>query len=233
MKGLAIAVDTREIDRGLRELKRQIPYATARALTMLAKDAQALVREKLSEDFTIRTTRVGKGIVTEMATKRRLVAMVGSLDKYMAQQALGATLTGKEAGAVPRVGKGLGRPTKRSKTLPSKWIGARLEKAEAKSEGSPIKRRKGKHSRRRLPFFVTFPGGRRGLVKRKGKDRLPLETIYTMPGRIRIPVRWPIGGRVRRAVAEKHALRVAMAMEQAVRTAHSKSGGWKQSIRTW
>jgi hypothetical protein len=100
MKGLSIAVDTREIDRGLRELKRQIPYATARALTMLAKDAQAEIRERLGEDFTIRATRVSKGIVAQGATKRHLVSMVGSVDKYMAQQALGATLRGKEAGAV-------------------------------------------------------------------------------------------------------------------------------------
>jgi hypothetical protein len=68
---------------------RQIPFALARALTLTAKDAQDDVRAGLAAKFTLRNTWVSRGIRITPATKANPVAIVGSLEPFMAKQETG------------------------------------------------------------------------------------------------------------------------------------------------
>ncbi len=222
---IRIVIDTREVEKGLGEFKRQIPYATAVALTRLAQEAQGYVKSRLNEDFTIRSPWVAGRVKYKPANKRRLDkgSQVGSSEERLRDQALGAVLTGKDVGKVARTGKGLARPRKASKTPPSRHAKALYEKGLKASGAKPIKRKKGRHSRRRLPFYIPVQGGRHALVRRKGNTRLPVETIYAVPRSIKIPARWPLGTHVRRSVAANYYKQFALAMAHAVETARTKT----------
>ena len=88
---ISVQLDTREFTRWLSvQMQRQVPYATARALTALAKYAQEDVRAGIRESMTIRRPWVLKGIAVQAAQKRDglagMKAEVGSRDWYMSDQ---------------------------------------------------------------------------------------------------------------------------------------------------
>jgi hypothetical protein len=73
-------------------VRKQIPFATAVALTRLAQMSQAKLKSNLPKHFTIRNQRVPQGIRIARAEKRdwpRCVAFVGSVDNFMRNQATG------------------------------------------------------------------------------------------------------------------------------------------------
>lgn len=79
-------------------IARQIPYATARALTMLAKGAQTEIRSTLGAPgrFRLRSTWTARGIRIVPADKRdypAVQAIVGSVDEYLVLQETGGTKT--------------------------------------------------------------------------------------------------------------------------------------------
>lgn len=69
--------------------RKQIPFATALALTRTAQDAREAVREVMPKRFTIRKPYVVRGVAIQKATKKRLRAIVFHRDKYMADQEYG------------------------------------------------------------------------------------------------------------------------------------------------
>lgn len=72
--------------------KDQMPFAVARTLTDVAKDAQEEVRRVLSRRFEIRSKHPLRGIQVEPAKKRdwpRTRARVGTRDQYIAQHERG------------------------------------------------------------------------------------------------------------------------------------------------
>nr|CRH06154.1 conserved protein of unknown function [Candidatus Magnetococcus massalia] len=124
---LRIETDTRQVERAASNFTKQARYATALALTRTAQDAQAEVRRRLPERFTIRTGWVAKGIRVKAAKKNELEASVRVLDPFMALQEIGGTKRSKagNALAVP-VGA---RPNPKSVTRPGKFPGALLKKS--------------------------------------------------------------------------------------------------------
>lgn len=85
------------------EYLRQLPFATALALTRTAQDVQAEIRRQLPQRFTLRNSWVEKGIRIERATKSKLEARVYSRDDFMRLQETGGTKT-------PRAGRSLAIP---------------------------------------------------------------------------------------------------------------------------
>jgi hypothetical protein len=72
--------------------RKQIPFATAVALTRVAQYGQAKLKGNLKKHFTIRNERVPHGIRIKRAEKRdwpHCVAFVGSVDNFMRNQATG------------------------------------------------------------------------------------------------------------------------------------------------
>lgn len=80
---------------GLSGSFKQVPFATALALTRTAQDVQAEVRRQLPRRFTIRNNWVSQGIRITKATKQDLTATVYSKDKFMKLQETGGVKTSK------------------------------------------------------------------------------------------------------------------------------------------
>lgn len=70
--------------------RKQIPFATALALTQTAADGQKAVRRTLPQRYTIRSKWLSSGIKTKKATKKRLESRVFSRDAFMFDQEHGA-----------------------------------------------------------------------------------------------------------------------------------------------
>lgn len=185
------------------EWRRQVPYAASKALNAVAAVAREEVQGALPDTFTLRSDRIAKGIQTNRATKRNPVAEVGSLDEFMARQALGGVKKAKGATmAVPQVGRGRPRTTLAAKTPPSKWPGA-------------LRAKGGK----RKPFLVRSKSGKAALVRRRGKKRLPLVVLYMFADEVKIQARWPLEDQVAKVVGERWAKAAEDAMMEAIETA--------------
>jgi hypothetical protein len=179
------------------EIARQIPFATALALTRVAKIAQGVVRAELPRHFTIRTPFVAKGIRIRAATKSRLFAEVGSKDRFMRAQALGGTKTAKEGShvAIP-VGA---RTTPTSVTRKGKWPGRLLS--------------------RKRHFVAPLPSGAAGIWRRKGPKRRPrLILQYILSKQAKIQARWPLFATVERVVAAVWQREALKAFDQAFKS---------------
>lgn len=66
--------------------RKQIPFATALALTLTAADGQKAVKRSLPSKFIIRSPWTEKGIRIKKATKKKQQSMVFSRDPYMLKQ---------------------------------------------------------------------------------------------------------------------------------------------------
>jgi len=88
-------------------VNKQLPFATARALTLTAQDAQAAVRTGMQQRFTIRNAWSQRGIIVKPADKNvipaRSAVMVGDIWNYLFLQESGGekTPTGSLHIAVP------------------------------------------------------------------------------------------------------------------------------------
>lgn len=108
---ISISVDLRRFNAWTSAaIARQVPYATARALTALAKAAQTEIRAHLGDPgrFRLRSTWTARGIRIVPAEKRdypACQAIVGSRDEYLVLQETGGTKT-------PNSGRRLAIPAK-------------------------------------------------------------------------------------------------------------------------
>lgn len=88
---LSLTVNTAEFNRWLNGVAReQIPFASAKALTLTAKDAQAALKSAAAGAMTLRNQHTARGLRIRPADKRDGMGMkaeVGSKDWYMADQA--------------------------------------------------------------------------------------------------------------------------------------------------
>ena len=88
---ITVQLDPRRFNRWLNaQAQKQVPFAAAKALTNLAKDAQSVIRSDIQRTMTIRRPWALKGIQVKAAQKRdglgRMQAEVGSKDWFMADQ---------------------------------------------------------------------------------------------------------------------------------------------------
>lgn len=89
---ITMKINTVEFNRWLNGVARQqIPFATAQALTMTAKDAQRDLKAEAGRTMTLRNAHTARGIRIKRAEKRdgfgAMNAQVGSIDWYVAGQA--------------------------------------------------------------------------------------------------------------------------------------------------
>jgi len=93
-------IDTTGLDQIIDGIQRQVPFATAKALTMLARDGQAAAMRQVETAFDSPVAFTKKGFAIKPATKQLLVSQVFAKDiqaGYLSRQEVGATVT-------PRVG---------------------------------------------------------------------------------------------------------------------------------
>lgn len=202
---ISIRVDTSKVEHALEGAAKQIPFATARALTLTAQAAQAELRSALDQDFTIRNEWASKGIRIVPARKSSLQAEVGSRDRFMALQAEGGVKEGKGGGAVAVPVEA--RPSPKSITRPSRWPGKLLDGGKARA------------------FKADLPGPTVAVFKVKGKgSRRTLSLMHLLVRQVQVPKRWPFADRVEAAASKAWPELAARAVAEALATARKRAG---------
>lgn len=210
---IKVDIDARDLTMGFKELERQIPFATALALTRTAQHAQAELKRGLEKDFTVRSKWVARGIRINPANKRGLAAEVGSRDQFMARQVTGGVKRGEGGKAIAIPGDA--RPSPKKVTRPSRWPGALLKKSSKFFIGNP----KGHPD---LPVGVYRRLGGKGRYKsgkKKGQYKGAIRLMWTIKESVTIAPRWRFQTTVDDAVKEIFQAELEKAMEKAISTA--------------
>lgn len=158
---------------------RQMPFVTARTLTLTARDARDAVRDGLPQRFTIRSNWVRKGIQFRGATKAIPVAVVGSRDWFMASQEKGGVRRARHS-------QHLARPVAIRKSKAARITKGKRPRALLNNKGQAGGKRR---------FFVTTlrkgrNAGKKAVLRRTGRDRFPVQVLYVMEKRQRIVPRF-------------------------------------------
>ena len=180
------------------KIDRQIPFAFSLALNETIEDVQGELIDDLPSTFTIRSKWTAKGIRIKGATKKRLIAVVGSRDSYMALQATGGTYSRYgdfRKHAVPV----RARRNKASKTPRSRWPSALIAKGA---------------------FIADFGSGSAVWMatKHKNPKRRKLRLMYRLVDSITVPQRWDLEGTLRKVVRREWRGNVARGLRQALQT---------------
>lgn len=156
---------------------KQVPYATALALTTVAGQARDRVKAQLPGEFKIRRPWTAGGIRIETARKSawpKITAKVGSIDPYMVDfeaggphKLEGTRATGNKTGrttafVIPiAIRKAAGLSV--SQVIPSRlWPGKLKNGGRVRSRGKKAKP---------APFLKTMPDGKTGVFVRTGDFR--------------------------------------------------------------
>jgi hypothetical protein len=168
MFSLSVKSDVKQLTRHLDKIqKKQVPFATARALTWTVKEMQADISRQIPDIFN--TTRKWwlaqqpTGIKITPAKKTELVAAVYCRAPFLHLQEYGGI-------KIPFRGRGLLVPSPLVPKYGRKAGGAikvlngkKILRAGGTAGGDPV---------------VHAPSGTRGVFRRKGKARLPIERLY-------------------------------------------------------
>jgi hypothetical protein len=188
--------------------ERQLPFATALALTRTAQDVQRELRHNLDRHFIVRRNWISRGIQVEAASKRhtlkRMAARVGSLDAFMLRQEMGGEKRGK-AGKDVAIPLGIRRTPKQT-TPPNRWPKALLQRG-------------GKRK-----FFVrtiaSGPNkGKKAVLRRKGKAQYPLQVLYLFKPEVHVPAHWDLRATAGRVAPRAFPFEMRQALDRAIRSA--------------
>lgn len=201
--------------------KRQVPFAMAQALNWTIEEAREELKDDLSLTFTIRNKRTEQGIRTARATKKKLGAIVGSLDEYMRRQAVGdekRATSGKQGVPVKA------RANPKTRLTPSKWPGAVLRRRK----GAFVREGKGETDLILVPIRprkIRRKTGKTGKVRRRrGRRRAVgrLKLMYVMKKGVRIPKRWPLEETLDKVARKRWVPNMARSWKRALATARRK-----------
>jgi hypothetical protein len=193
------------------EIEKQIPFATALALTTIAGMARAEIRRELPREFVIRNSFTARGIVTEMAKASdwpNCYSVVGSRDEYMAAHEDGGTREKEnKAFAIPYAI----RENLRDLIPRRLWPGRLLGKADAKMPGGGRIRNSKNGSARKPKPFLMRRGGYVGVYVRTnstavvhGKTKQKLKLLYRLDKHpIHLKQRHWLTSAVERTVSER------------------------------
>jgi len=186
---LSIRIDQRQVKDFEEAMKKELPFATALALTRTAKQAQEEVRKELGRHFTLRNTFTANSIRFDSAKKKdwpNPKAVVGSVSPYLAIQEEGGEKTaGGKAFALP---KGI-RKSEAKQVPRSRWPGKILPEGNARiPQGGRTKGALNGKRSKPVPFLMNERGGVGVYVRVRRKDRalkrlyrLTRETMHVKP----------------------------------------------------
>lgn len=182
---------------------KQVPFASALALTRIAQRVQKSSQSALSKYFTIRTPWVSKGIRIEPARKNDWPyqeAVVGSKDPFMALQALGGVKKGLKQNVAIPIGA---RPTKLSTTPRSMWPKKLL-------------------SSKKQHAFISKRRSAPAIVQANPSDPRKLQVMYLLKPTVRMKARWPFESNATAIVQSQYDREFGAALARAIATAKSK-----------
>jgi hypothetical protein len=157
--------------------RKQVPFATAVALTRLAQAGQTRYRSELPKKFELRSAWTQRGILIKPARRSdwpNVRSEVGSRDDYMAMQEEGGTKRPRKARNLSLPGKRFARKlrgasgripsSRRPKQLLAKkktYYLTQLQSGKSKGMQAILKRRKGAHDRTRdRVVYIYRPQGK-------------------------------------------------------------------------
>jgi hypothetical protein len=221
-------------------VRKQIPFATALALTMTAKDAQKDMKSGLKDHVTVRGNErtggwVGGSVRVKRATKQRLSSEVGTIGPALALLVTGGRRDENEAvpvspstrfsGGIPEGMKsgsaGRPRPKLKSKIGPRKYPSALLQRTD-RATGT------------RTAFVATMKSGHTGVFERAGRPRakvrgegktrrrLPIRLLYSFPGAIAVAPKVPWERTVIKTVQKRWAINAENALTKALASARPR-----------
>jgi hypothetical protein len=175
---ISFRLDRKAVKRLGDALDKQVPFATAVALTRTAMQARDAIREGLPSSFVLRNQFTRNGIRYQRAEKRQwpnAYAVVGSISPYMEIQEEGGTKAARaKAHSIPK-----GIRSAENRTVPrSKWPGRILaEDVQIRGGGRTKGAKKGSRTKPK-PFLIQEQGGV-GVYVRKGRKRR-LKRLYRL-----------------------------------------------------
>jgi hypothetical protein len=191
-----VTLDTKPVIAAVRGIAdRQIPFATALALTRTAQDVQAEIRRQMPQRFTVRNAWIQKGVIIRKATKQDLTALVIDRDDFMTLQETGGI-------KVPR-GRSVAVP--QAVRVNKRGIVPRAQRPSA-LKGNPA-------------VFRATIRGVDGLWQRTGRKGRGLKLLYAMKPSVPIKPRFGFFQTAESVARERFARQFEAAFEQAVRTA--------------
>lgn len=196
--------------------RKQLPFASALAITRTAQDAQTKVQRNLPRRFVIRNKWVSGGIRIKpgIKTSARRSVIVYSRDDYMVLQEEGGvkTPTGKmlavPAGGVPRTARGIIRKRDRPRNVLERYgvFIAPLTAGAGKDKAGVFKREARRRKRKRK-------------YSRPAKARPPIRLLYVLIPKARVKARFGMRELVRSAVTRNWPRRFKEALAHARATA--------------
>lgn len=195
-----------EIRRAFGEIaRRQVPFATAKALTLTARDAKDDMRKALRERFTLRNTWTERGVLSTKALKRdwprtHATVYVDQKRAYLADHERGRRRRTRSGHRFAIPTRAI-RRTKRGKVSKAKWPGRVLARPTV--------------------FLFRDPGlGGKGSIRQRTTRRQRLAILYWLRRTVRIK-----GGTLRfretvtKAARRHYARHFPRELEMAIRTA--------------
>lgn len=201
---IKVKADLREITRGLRAYRRQIPFATAVALTRTANDVKDAEQKQINKqvDRPVRFTVNAIGI--RPANKRTLTAevFVKTIQaRYLRYQIEGGIRRGK--------GGITGVPTRNQKLNQYGNIPGRRRKAPAWRQGKTTTAK----------TFIATIKGVRGVWERYGRGGRQVRLLVAFEQRVRYRKRLDFYGAAEATVNKRFAINFARAFNSAVAAA--------------
>lgn len=181
--------------KALRTVVKQLPFATALALTRTAQDVQTEERRELAQRFTLRNNWVSNGIRIKAATKANPEAIVFQKDDFMVLQETGGTKHAR--------GKSLAIPE-----------AARTNKRGIVTAGNRPNALKGKRG-----IFRKTIRGTDGLWQRRGRKRVPIRLLFVFKPSVQVPPRFGFIDTAKRTTEKRLPRQFALAFERAIKTA--------------
>lgn len=172
--------------KGLEALGAKGNVATAKALTFTAQDSQRLLQQTLPSYFHLRNSWVYKGIRITPANGGKLVAQVGSVDKYMERHVVAKHKDAASGLAIRSSRDSRGRYGSGGLLIPR--YGSIGNMPTHTAIRSRFRRYEGN---KRKPFHIRH-GGSILIVRRRTNKRYPLETLGVLQAGAGQSKIWPM-----------------------------------------
>lgn len=182
-------------DRLTRMARKQVPFATALALTWTAKDAQKAVIDELPKRFTIRSPWIERGIRIRKATKHKPEATVFSRDPFMRLQEEGGTK----------------RPSGKTFAIP-----AQIRKSKAQRITKA--KRPARVLKQKSTYIAPLKGKNAGIFRKVGKKGRPKLLYVLRSGPQRVEPRLGMRETVERTVQKRWQKNFGKALARAIAT---------------
>jgi hypothetical protein len=221
--------------------KKQVPFATARALTWTVKESQKAIQEAIPHTFKVTKkwwlAKQPTGIKVRSAKKTDLEAVVYTTAYFAKlQEEGGIKIPFRGRGILvpteltPRYGRRSGGAKKliagvkvlKFKKRTSAGKGGGKRSTTAGKVGKMRKKKRKKVTRPELTSadpVATMPSGARGVFRRRGKKRLPIERVYSYVPRARIRERMKFKARAYHTALKTFDRLFAKSLADALKTA--------------